>query len=364
MTYYPNNPNGQATMANSAPVVVASDQASVPVTSTLQAETTKAIGVTRTADGSGNLITSTANAIDINIKSGNPTSITANAGTNLNTSALALETGGNLATLAGGITSSKYQMNLSQVAGGTAITSGVTGSQAVGGDTASAATDAGNPVKVGGRFDSTPATYTDGQRSDLHVDSRGNLRVILQTGTTAISANADNADGVASTSTNANLAVRNRNTVYNGTTWDRQPGTTNGAYNLIRDAAGNARGANVDASNNLMVNVAGGLVPSGTALNTYSVHLTTNATTTPTASTAYISAISVSSEVAGTTSTVTIQDKQGTPLKLVNGLSTTALTTTPTTVNFQTPVKMVSGIDIVTAGAVAATIDVWINYYQ
>lgn len=106
------------------------------------------------------------------------------------------------------------------------------------------------------------------------------------------------------------------------------------------------------------------LNPSGTLLNTYSVHLTTNATTTPTASTAYISSLTISAEVGGTTSTVTIQDKQGTPLKLVNGLATTALTTTPTTVNFQTPVKMVSGIDIITAGAVAATVDVWINYYQ
>lgn len=32
MSYYPNNPNGQATMANSAPVVLASDQTAVPVT--------------------------------------------------------------------------------------------------------------------------------------------------------------------------------------------------------------------------------------------------------------------------------------------------------------------------------------------
>lgn len=44
---------------------------------TLAAETTKVIGVTRTADGSGNLLTSTANALDINIKSGNPTTIAA-----------------------------------------------------------------------------------------------------------------------------------------------------------------------------------------------------------------------------------------------------------------------------------------------
>lgn len=32
MSYYPNNPNGQATSANSAPVVIASDQSNVPVT--------------------------------------------------------------------------------------------------------------------------------------------------------------------------------------------------------------------------------------------------------------------------------------------------------------------------------------------
>jgi hypothetical protein len=37
---------------------------------TLAAETTKVIGVTRTADGAGNLLTSTGNALDINIKSG------------------------------------------------------------------------------------------------------------------------------------------------------------------------------------------------------------------------------------------------------------------------------------------------------
>jgi hypothetical protein len=43
--------------------------------------------------------------------------VTANAGTNLNTSLLALESGGNLATLAGGVTSSKYQVNVAQING-------------------------------------------------------------------------------------------------------------------------------------------------------------------------------------------------------------------------------------------------------
>lgn len=39
-------------------------------TATLNAETTKVIGVVRTADGSGNLLTSTSNALDVNLKSG------------------------------------------------------------------------------------------------------------------------------------------------------------------------------------------------------------------------------------------------------------------------------------------------------
>lgn len=80
-------------------VTIASDNTAFSVNSTLTAETTKVIGVTRTADGSGNLLSSTASALDINIKSGSiaNTAFTANAGTNLNTSALALD-----ATLTGG----------------------------------------------------------------------------------------------------------------------------------------------------------------------------------------------------------------------------------------------------------------------
>lgn len=109
--------------------------------------------------------------------------------------------------------------------------------------------------------------------------------------------------------------------------------------------------------------VQAGLFPTGTTLTPYAVHLTANATTTPVSATVYISSIAISTEVAGTTSTVTIQDKQGTPLKLVNALTTVAATAAPQIYNFQTPVKMTSGIDIITAGAVASTIDVWINYY-
>lgn len=223
-------------------------------------------------------------------------SITANAGTNLNTSTLALESGGNLATI--NINSAPLLIN-----------------------------NAGGYI----RQDST---------TTIAKESGGNLATLAGAITSSIiQSNTKQINGVTPS-------------MGNGVT-----GTGVQRVTLSSDSTGQ-----VALASGTIVGV--GLYPSGTALNTYSVHLTTNTTTTPTATTAYISSITISNEVAGTTSTVTIQDKQGTPLKLVNGLATTALTTAPTVVNFQTPVKMVSGIDIITAGAVAAIVDVWINYYQ
>jgi hypothetical protein len=61
---------------------------------------------------------------------GTTNAVVANAGTNLNTSALALETGGNLATLAGAISGAAYQTNVKQF-GGTNVMTGV-GSSAAG----------------------------------------------------------------------------------------------------------------------------------------------------------------------------------------------------------------------------------------
>jgi hypothetical protein len=171
------------------------------------------------------------------------------------------------------------------------------------------------------------------------------------------------------------------NYIYNGTNNDRIRSAINGTNStgtgivasglvaqlddisptaITENQFGNLR---MDSARQLRVN--GQQAPDATALNTYSVHLTSNTTTTPTAATAYISSIVISVGNTGTTSTVTIQDKQGTPLKLVASLSTaSALSNGNDIYTFNTPVKMVSGIDIVTAGAAAATIDIWINYYQ
>lgn len=57
-------------------VTIASDNTAFAVNATLSAETTKVIGVTRTADGAGNLLTSTGNALDVNLKT--PATLAAN----------------------------------------------------------------------------------------------------------------------------------------------------------------------------------------------------------------------------------------------------------------------------------------------
>lgn len=47
------------------------------------------------------------------------------------------------------------------------------------GDIAAAATDSGNPVKVGGKMNTTLPTYTNGQRGDAQIDANGLLRSLI-----------------------------------------------------------------------------------------------------------------------------------------------------------------------------------------
>jgi hypothetical protein len=47
------------------------------------------------------------------------------------------------------------------------------------GNVASGATDVGNPVKVGGRYNAAPPTFTNGQRGDLQLNASGELKVAM-----------------------------------------------------------------------------------------------------------------------------------------------------------------------------------------
>ncbi len=90
------------------------------------------------------------------------------------------------------------------------------------GNVASGATDAGNPVKVGGRYNSTFPTFVNGQRSDLQQDLRGNLRVTIvePNGTSSVTIT-----GSSDTRAGGNgFVVLTEANLYNATTsqWERQ----------------------------------------------------------------------------------------------------------------------------------------------
>lgn len=57
------------------------------------------------------------------------------------------------------------------------VTTVTTVSTVTGGGVASGATDSGNPIKIGGKYNSSPITLTDGQRGDLQLDVNGYTKV-------------------------------------------------------------------------------------------------------------------------------------------------------------------------------------------
>lgn len=159
------------------------------------------------------------------------------------------------------------------------------------------------------------------------------------------------------------LATGSVGYVYNGTTIDRQRSAT---------AANNTTGTGLlgvgllefDGTNYQRVPSAR-FSPSGTKLNTYSTRISTATTTTPTASTAYVSSIVICVETAAATATVDIRDKSGTPIYLIRSLSlASVLANGNDEYTFPTPILMTGGIDIITStSGSAATLGVFVNYY-
>lgn len=90
----------------------------------------------------------------------------------------------------------------------------------MGGNAASAATDSGNPVKVGGVYNSSLPTFTTGQRGDLQIGSRGSLHVEIW-GNDAASAVATSTAGDGASNAGTGMYMIGRNSGFNGATWDR-----------------------------------------------------------------------------------------------------------------------------------------------
>ena len=101
---------------------------------------------------------------------------------------------------------------------------------------AAGATDTGNPVKVGGVYNTTQPTLTDGQRGNLQLGSRGAVMVQIMdpNGTSPASVST----GMGDTTTNAGTKLYTQNfpMLFNGATWDRQK-KPNSVARLLSSAA-------------------------------------------------------------------------------------------------------------------------------
>ena len=151
--------------------------------------------------------------------------------------------------------------------------SGAGGSNQVEGTVASGATDSGNPVKVGCAYTSSQPTLTNGQRGNLTCDTRSKLLVVL-TARDGNSAPAIGGYGDGEPASSLGLVTYSQGMLYNGTTIDREPGTTQGAWvNAAPSAAGSVALTPVVGS---LVN---GIVGSAVPANLYSVEITTGALT-------------------------------------------------------------------------------------
>lgn len=275
---------GQAVMANSMPVVISSDQSAIQVVGNSAAAAAdsgnplKVGGVFMTTkptytDGQrtnfqtgarGELIVGGAASSGTTIV-GNPVPIAL------------VDAAGAIATFRGYPTNADGGAVLSSNVAGVTVANGyvfngtswdrqrsdgTTGGAAIGGSIAAATIDSGNPVKVGGKYNTTKPTYTDGQRGDLQIGTRGSLTVQLMTAdattalgvpatpiavqgttanTSALTGNAvpialvdgtgnvanargvsTNADGISTLSTFGSFSAVAANMLFNGSLYDRQ----------------------------------------------------------------------------------------------------------------------------------------------
>lgn len=95
---------------------------------------------------------------------------------------------------------------------------------AAAGSVASGGADSGNPLKFGGVFNTTQPTVTTGQRVDAQMSARGELLVSISSGA-SMAAVGSAADAL---STPIGLSTRSHTYGFNGSTWDRTRGDTNG----------------------------------------------------------------------------------------------------------------------------------------
>lgn len=153
---------GQQTMANSLSVTLASNQSNVPISGNIGQSGTWTVQPGNTANTTAWLVTGTGGTFPVT-QGG---TFTVQPGNTANTTAwLVTGTGGTFPATQSGT------WNVTTLTGG-AVAHG--------------AADSGNPLKVGGKYNSTPPTLNDGQRGDLQLDAKGSVKVVNVDPTTGL----------------------------------------------------------------------------------------------------------------------------------------------------------------------------------
>jgi hypothetical protein len=117
--------------------------------------------------------------------------------------------------------------------------------QEIEGNVPSGSADGGNPLKVGGKYNSTLPTFTDGQRGDLQVGTRGSVHVSLKVADSSqnVSLAASNSDALAAGAIADRFQVLGLGYGYDGSTnfnrW-RNNNDITVAASLARTATGNS----------------------------------------------------------------------------------------------------------------------------
>ena len=186
---------GQKTMANSVPVVIASDQSGIntfldkTITGTITALNGTVVlpinGIaTVNASISGTWVATlvfegqSGDGIWNILSVGNPTGgINITSFTTNNTYSVGVGGYTQVRIRASAFTSGTVNVTMNGSSGDQqSLAVDANGNQQVVGNVASGATDSGNPVKVGGIYNSTAPVFTTGQRGDLQLDASGNLK--------------------------------------------------------------------------------------------------------------------------------------------------------------------------------------------
>ena len=249
MAYNPSNPNGQATMANSEPVVIASDQSAIPVSDN---------GGSLTIDGSVNVS---------NFPATQNVSVT-------NTSIPVTDNGGSL-TIDGSVSVSNFPAT--QPVSGSVSVSNFPATQPVSGTvTANAGTgtmdvsvqNASIPVTDNGGSLTIDGSVSISGTATIDTATSTALRVQISDGASNVPIDAAHSDGDANTENHIDVGAKGM--VFNGTSWDRMRGDTTGQYvvgNIAHDTtdSGNPVKIGFKAESSLPTAVVDGDRVNGTA---------------------------------------------------------------------------------------------------